>query len=645
MKNIRINQRIKLVSFLLILLLCSLYALADEISINAFVNEGASGTEEVFSFIVENVAANNIEDVDFLLDFGDGNSVSNQYQIDIDDSGILPIVVEHNYSACDYYQATLNVSYGNESHIEVINLTKTGCPIPECPIENGATITQSINLSSEMVCELPDGFIIDSGTGGFSSGITLDCNNAKIIGLGYGGTMGVFSFIGSHVTIENCIFVDSIININSTESIVRYNNFNTVTGGASIVKDYGGRNSFLENNFNTFNNYFSEDSSFSGNTYTSPSTMPVEGNSNSYSPGTPGGIVNIEDGVNLSEIFPVDYTGKIIVDCFNATINGSRKVGSAGIFANTLNEIEIRNCNVQNYDYNVYLNRFHNGGFYNNALRNPITMNLQVSNSNGSEFYGNIIGDGNDSAEYGFYIAGTMGSYDNYLVNNTFEHESNTWNWQNNNYCLNNFSNEYLNDITGPLCPGNSQIDLSDLRLLSQSGLDTITSFVMTNIVDVPIGNLKWNINTDDSFNIESSLDFSLNPNESIIAIVDYAYSEPNVYNYSAKAMHSNQEDTENVMIYFQNVSVNNLRLLENSNLYSVFGFEVENLKSTSIADLDFDFDTDETVLSSTGFDIDGNKKVISLIEYNYSNSGNYTVNASLNGEGNDFQKLEVQIS
>lgn len=111
----------------------------------------------------------------------------------------------------------------------------------------------------------------------------------------------------------------------------------------------------------------------------------------------------------------------IILDCNGMTINGT---GSGTGINNGFDNVTIRNCNMQNYDYGIFLNASMNSTLSNNVIN---------SSSRGIYFYNgafkNKVSDSDisDNTNYGVYIDNFIGEsveFNNTFTNNTIKSNS-----------------------------------------------------------------------------------------------------------------------------------------------------------------------------------------------------------------------------
>lgn len=297
-------------------------------------------------------------------------------------------------------------------------------PEPECPVEDGQIITESITFPPNVVCNLPNGLIIGEDS------INVDCQGALLDGTGFNNTVGLFGIYGDHVTITNCTIKGSLLG-----NYTHINKSKLIPGNGSVkCKNCNYTNVEINNSGNPYEGW-----NFTVNG-TKLKIDPL--------PGKPG-QGNKLPPVNISDNFPMPENFEIDLNCQGSMINGSKIKGSAGIYVNTEKyDVTIRNCVVQNYDYNVYLNRYNGNKFINNTLRYPTTMNLQISNTNNALFVENNVGAEKENVYMGYFMKGS----NNIIVNNTFTAYLNTWDRYDNIYCLDNKSNKYTNDRTGPTC-------------------------------------------------------------------------------------------------------------------------------------------------------------------------------------------------
>jgi len=96
---------------------------------------------------------------------------------------------------------------------------------------------------------------------------------------------------------------------------------------------------------------------------------------------------NWKPGLSILDIS--DNLQSVMVDCSGGIINGSRIGNTTGIYVNTTNvDVTIKNCIIQNYDTNVYLENFDGDFFINNTLRYAVSKNIKVKSAKVATFDG-----------------------------------------------------------------------------------------------------------------------------------------------------------------------------------------------------------------------------------------------------------------
>jgi parallel beta-helix repeat protein len=338
----------------------------------------------------------------------DNDNISIYFTSPLDQNGEW----QTKYGDAGSYNATITVTDGKHNVTETILIQVN--ETLECPLKDGQIITESITLRPGMICRLPHGLIIGEDS------INFDCKGALLDGTGFNDTVGLFGIQGDYVTITNCKIIGNPIKPGSPKPPGKFIN-NTINKTPRLSVPC------IENCSYEWNPQPS-------NTSSNPPIIvnitrekvnitfpPRPENPPRYDIGT---------GINLSPIVDKD----IIFNCNGAILQGANLTGTAGIYANTLRKVTIKNCIIENYDYNLYLNRFYGGKLINNTLRNPLTLNLQISNTEDALVIENNI---SQSPIQGFYLKGS----NNIVVNNTFYSSTNTWDSEDNIYCLNNYSN------------------------------------------------------------------------------------------------------------------------------------------------------------------------------------------------------------
>jgi VWFA-related protein len=263
-----------------------------------------------------------------------------------------------------------------------------------------------------------------------ANNVKLDCNGATLIG--NNADDGIYLSNYDYVSIKNCN-IQNYENGIYLSGTATYNNItkNTFSGNKFGVYLSGG--SVTSNNI--WSNEFYDNISY---TYTNANNYCVDGIPNNYhgikGPGCDCLIPLPNLNINTNTKFCTDayalangvsiYSNNIVLDCNDAALTGTNKQ-DYGVYNSNYDNVLIKNCNIQNYNYGIYLT---GTVAYNNLTSNTLSGN-----------------------NYGIYLNGNTVT-DNLIWDNTIYDEI----WYEytsvNNYCLAGIPNNYLNGVQGPGC-------------------------------------------------------------------------------------------------------------------------------------------------------------------------------------------------
>ena len=122
---------------------------------------------------------------------------------------------------------------------------------------------------------------------------------------------------------------------------------------------------------------------------------------------------------------------------------------------------------------------------------------------------------------------------------------------------------------------------------------------------------------------------------------------------YNITTIYSGNENyTSTFETWWVNVSippildVHNLSELYANNTERTFGFFIQNINDSSLSDISWKLDTNETIINSQfNSTLQSNESKYVIVEYNYSASGNYTVTATASSSGfSDSESIQITI-
>jgi len=184
-----------------------------------------------------------------------------------------------------------------------------------------------------------------------------------------------------------------------------------------------------------------------------------------------------------------------------------------------------------------------------------------------------------------------------------------------------------------------------DSKIIIQA-YDTLTKTRLTNSVTFDILNnytddisgVQWNVSAD-GLNIGSQ-EFNISVNESVRVVFDHNYSAPGKYEIIFSATNTNWTDSKSMTLTINNVTVDELQVIEADGNYQLFTFTINNLIQSNTSNNQIVFCA-EVGFYSPYFEIAGEEEIIALVEEDYVQTGNDWVHVGL---GTDFEAIQITV-
>ncbi|MBI2139616.1 hypothetical protein HYU14_01720 [Candidatus Woesearchaeota archaeon] len=401
---------------------------------------------------IKNCIVKNYGDGIHLVD-GDGktqyNNITDNYLINNTNDIFINTWVKRNKIWRNTIHSRIYYQYSNENNYCVDGVgndyigNATGPTCKGFYPYNGMGILSDISL-------LPGTYYLPSGMTVWTDGITVECNNATLIGKGAYNGIKLFGYAGwgaNYNTIKNCNIENYSIGIN-VDYYTSGASFNNITN-----------NSFRSNNRDVYissgNNYNRvwDNTITSSVYYTSISTQIycVDGVGNNYIGNATGptcggmylydSLVLFSSPVVLPGVYKIPkgisfFDGNLTLDCRNATLIGDGTGNGITIdsdWTTLANNIKIINCNFRNYSNGIFMGPY--------PKNNIITGNSFYNNTNDIFL--------KQRWNPGQLNVGFNKIWDNLITSRIYYLFS-----DDNQYCINGTGNMYIGDATGPTCDG-----------------------------------------------------------------------------------------------------------------------------------------------------------------------------------------------
>lgn len=186
---------------------------------------------------------------------------------------------------------------------------------------------------------------------------------------------------------------------------------------------------------------------------------------------------------------------------------------------------------------------------------------------------------------------------------------------------------------------GETPLEITSFTELYSMGREKIWQFVILNNGESNLTNIYWNISGIDN-PISSVYPINLTVNESILVYVQDNLTHYQEYTITAKAFTDTLSDTETLTTRGKELEVHNINTLYTNGLTKIFEFFITNTYTSAINNLNWSFDTGEEIINSIyPFNLTASEDMQVMIENQYSSSGNYSINASV--QNSDYYDSE----
>ena len=194
-----------------------------------------------------------------------------------------------------------------------------------------------------------------------------------------------------------------------------------------------------------------------------------------------------------------------------------------------------------------------------------------------------------------------------------------------------------------------SNLDVYNFSMYNISSTYKIFQFLIKNIAtNQNLTGISWSLNTGLG-TINSIYAYNLTPNNFSYVFVEYNYTQTGDFTPIASASSDSNQDSETLpAIDIPDIEASNLSLIYNDSTYRVFFFTITNMLSSPLTNVNWTFDTknNNVITANQSFSLNSSKEAFIFIEYNYSSTGTYTVNATaINGSLKDSTYYEFTIS
>ncbi|MBI3027437.1 S8 family serine peptidase [Candidatus Woesearchaeota archaeon] len=182
-----------------------------------------------------------------------------------------------------------------------------------------------------------------------------------------------------------------------------------------------------------------------------------------------------------------------------------------------------------------------------------------------------------------------------------------------------------------------SSIGVGDIAITSFDDVNVNVGNVIFEIqarnnLETNITNINWSLATGDGVIINSLQQFaSIRPNETVFVYVNYDYGTGGTFNPTATATNITYSDSKTIALDIRHLESLNLTVANESSNKRIFEYIIKNFLSFNLTNVSWDIDTKNGyVINSTETAlIQPSEQIFVYIDYNYTTTGTYNVNAT----------------
>lgn len=170
---------------------------------------------------------------------------------------------------------------------------------------------------------------------------------------------------------------------------------------------------------------------------------------------------------------------------------------------------------------------------------------------------------------------------------------------------------------------------VSDLQMVYSNAGNRIFQFKAFNDLGTT-ANVTWNISYGDGKSDASQNNVTLNGYQETFVFTSHDYSRPGNYTVTAYANTTNDNsNTLSMTIEVRPIEVNSLKLLNQSSLKNVYGFNIKSPESDLNVSWVFYPQNGVAINSAQNISFTANQTIFVYFEYNYTSTGTYNVTAN----------------
>ncbi len=173
-------------------------------------------------------------------------------------------------------------------------------------------------------------------------------------------------------------------------------------------------------------------------------------------------------------------------------------------------------------------------------------------------------------------------------------------------------------------------LNVTSIKLIHSDGTDHIFEIVVENDGDITLDNISWAFDTDDGTMIYSDQNMALQPGEDVFVYLRHNYSLAGDLDVTLNVTSGNISASRTEEVHIGDLMITNFSEIHQNGTLSVFEFYIQNTGSSNLTGINWSLDTGDAVINSNELiDLTANEAAMVYVEYNYTQYGTFTAEAS----------------
>jgi len=188
------------------------------------------------------------------------------------------------------------------------------------------------------------------------------------------------------------------------------------------------------------------------------------------------------------------------------------------------------------------------------------------------------------------------------------------------------------------VCENKTLLDIVNITELYENNTTRIFEFKIKNNEVSTLNNVSWSLDFGDGTTLNNQQNITLQSEEDAFVYIEYEYTTDGVYNLTIAVTDGNLTDSESMVVLIGNLLIANLSVLHSNNTERIFEFEILNNANSTIENISWSLDTDQTTINSTNnITLDPQESIFVYVDYDYTSYGDYVVTVTANRPNGTF--------